>query len=278
MTIDSHSPWEYGLFNQRSSLLFKEQVLALAAKINFGWVKHGWTSSNKAQQDGHICKTAGFISVFRPPYYRRIPGFPAKSAASVSTGLEWSPFCPGFPWYLAKCWCLSPMNSRCLHRKPLLWLKIATFQKYLMDSDGICIFLAILDHGSRNHQGSRGHFTNSKTCLLFEIRRNYAHDPHGSPHSRGPHRQNRGIMRVTQQLSTFLRIARCGFLWFQDIDLWRILYASINSVHSELLEVWFSLGIWLHIDRWRSRQGLKNVPQCNPVTWHVQSETVWKSS
>jgi len=57
----------------------------------------------------------------------------------------------------------------------------------------------------------------SPRCLLFEIWGNYAHDPHGSPHSRGPHRQNRGIIRVMQQLSTFLRILRCDLLWFQDI-------------------------------------------------------------
>ena len=61
MTPDSHSPWEHGLFNQRSPLLFKEQVLVLAANImNIRQKQLGnarqldWLSSLSSLSSGHL--------------------------------------------------------------------------------------------------------------------------------------------------------------------------------------------------------------------------------
>ena len=137
---------------------------------------------------------------------------------------------------------------------------------------GICIFLicTILDLGRSKNQWQGAQETEPTVCGTAELPampsfrdlKELCPWPAWQPALEGTS-QNRGIIRVMQQLNTFLRILRCDLLWFQDIC--RFIAHPLYFKHCTqriARGLIFPLGVGLHIDRWRSRQGLKEVPQC----------------
>ena len=79
--------------------------------------------------------------------------------------------------------CLQPIKSRCLQTKQPKFKQTnhCRTSRHLSRYLWYLWYLWYLYLSHLHHLGSW-------RCLLFEIWRNYAHDPHGSPHSRGPRR------------------------------------------------------------------------------------------
>lgn len=180
MTLDSHSPWEHGLFNQRSPLLFKEQVLVLAAKINFGWVRHGWKSGKEQ------CKTADFIcfiNIYQCLQATLLPSYSwisCQVSQNVRLGQETNLLltcqtCLRFP--LISCKVLvsvySPSNPGASKPNNPSSNKLITVKHrdIFQGICGICIFLicTILDLGRSKNQWQGAQETEPTVCGTAEL-------------------------------------------------------------------------------------------------------------